>query len=156
MLSVDCITKQHKKSIEAGVTDVDKNRRLINILFLSSIGDYKRFILCVIKTYQYQAACLLDESLTRTVKPVNEVQKFALERNHTSLTELLDSRHGLLSKMYQGECITSRQKDFIELAALRSESNARLLTRVERSSESNFRSSLNSFSIPDNSTYVIC
>jgi hypothetical protein len=53
--------------------------------------------------------------------------------------ELLDVKHSdLLSRLYSAECLTRRQKELVECAVTRTESNSLLLDIVSKGSQSNF------------------
>jgi hypothetical protein len=139
MLSIGCISRQHKERIEAGETTYDKNERLITVLSRRSVGDYNKFISCLLKTKQHQVASLLAPDISGPNRPLSDKQISRLTQNHATLVELLDTKHGdLLSRLYSADCITRRQKENVESAVTRTERNNMLLDIVSRGSRSNF------------------
>jgi hypothetical protein len=139
MLSVGCINKRQKESIETGQENADKNERLLNILLRKSIIDYEKFIDCLLKTKQCQVASLVAPEKASEIHPLTEEVCKRLDTNHESLIDLIDTKHGLLNSMYAVGCITRRQKEFIEIPTSRSECNARLLDIIRRGSEEDFQ-----------------
>jgi Caspase recruitment domain len=132
MFSASCINKQHKQAVELRTTNACKNEVLLNILRRRSIGDYNKFLTCLVKTKQLQAAYLLRAKIQPGYEPLTAVQESILMRNYSSLIQLIDSRHDLVAKMYAADCITWRQKDFIETASSQAKRNMRLLNFMEK------------------------
>jgi hypothetical protein len=139
MLSIGCISRQQKERIEAGQTTYDKNEALVDVLSKRSIGDYNKFIGCLLITKQHQVVSLLAPDISGTSRPLSDKQISRLTQNHATLVELLDTKHGdLLSRLYSADCITRRQKESVESAVTRTERNNMLLDIVSRGSRSNF------------------
>lgn len=138
MFTVKCISERHKQFIEAGDSDPERNDRLLNVLMRRTNGDFKKFITCLVKTKQNRVAGILDVKLRNLFPPLKEHRVLTLKNNHSSLVELIDTQGGLVNELYTDDCITKRQKEFIETAASQSESNSRLLEVIKRGSDSDF------------------
>jgi hypothetical protein len=113
----------------------------MNILSRRSVGDFNKFISCLLKTKQHQVASLLAADISGPNRPLRDKQISRLTQNHATLVELLelDTKHGdLLSRLYSADCITRRQKESVESAVTRTERNNMLLDIVSRGSRSNF------------------
>jgi hypothetical protein len=132
------INEEQKQLVEAQKTNATRNELLLRILRRRSVGDYIKFVGCLLKTKQFQVACLLDATALKGQIPVNEVQRSRLARSRSALIKLIDISHGLVARMYAADCITWRQKDFIEAASSQSQRNMRLLDILERGSQSDF------------------
>jgi len=84
---------------------------------------------------------LLELSLVEDadLHPLNESQQSRIQRNYDTLVNIINSKDGLTAKLYAADCITRRQKQFIEHPMItQSESNTRLIYIVMRGSEINF------------------
>jgi hypothetical protein len=66
---------------------------------------------------------------------LSEALKSRLIKNHAKLVELIDTKCGLLDELRASECITRRQRDYIESE----DSIARLLDILSRGSEADFK-----------------
>jgi hypothetical protein len=77
---------------------------------------------------------LLSLSYTCNDQPLSDALKSRLIKNHAILMELIDTRCGLLTELQASDCITRRQRIYIESE----DSNARLLDIVSRGSEADF------------------
>lgn len=138
MLSTDCINYDQKEYVESGDRDAKRNEYLLKILTRKSTSHFGQFIACLLETKQPQVVSLLVPDAAGNVCPLREERKRKLQENRATLIELMDSRHGLLSQLYSADCITTRQKEFVETAASPSDTNGRLLDILRRGSESYF------------------
>lgn len=59
MLSNECINEEHKQIVEVQNTNAKRNETLLRILVRRSVGDYNKFVECLVKTKQFQVAYLL-------------------------------------------------------------------------------------------------
>jgi hypothetical protein len=107
MMSIYCITRQHKEGIEAVETTYNKNDRLMQLLVRRSVGDYHKFIRCLLKTKQHHVASLLAPDISGPNRPLSDEQVSRLTQNHATLVELLDTKHG--------DLLSSWSSDFIEV-----------------------------------------
>jgi hypothetical protein len=139
MLSVGCINSRHKEDIEGGNTRSEKNERLLNILQLRSIGDFRNFIFCLEQTKQHRVASILRERLQGTHEARKFIDEFncRLQTNHATLVALIDSRTKLLDELFGCSCITTQQIDHIKRAESEQESNTRLLNILKGFDEEN-------------------
>jgi hypothetical protein len=138
LLSVGSINFRHKEYIETRESRVNKNETLLSILLKRSVSDFNKFIHCLEKTKQHQVVSLLKSDVTANNRPLCEEHKRRLLANYSTLISLIDSRQGLLAELLSVDCITQRQKEFVESGASQSESNQRLLDIVMRGSQSDF------------------
>jgi hypothetical protein len=138
LLSRDCISDRHKETIEAAKTEYKKNTHLLNIMCHRSVAEFYKFIDCLLKTKQHTIASQLAPNSMTVSNPLSEDIKTRLKTHYASLVCIMDARNGLLHELFSADCITERQKMFIESAASEAQSNQRLLNIVRRSSESDF------------------
>lgn len=139
-------TTSHRRCLDqidsAGATDVERQRRLVWFLYRRSVADYDQFVECLLRTKQYAVASLLaPDVLHRTDKkrPLTDDQRSRLAANREALVESIDPSGRLLDKLVAADCITRRQKEFVEsTAAARFERNARLVRIVGGGSGSDF------------------
>jgi hypothetical protein len=138
LLSVGCINEEQKQNVEVKNIKAKRNEALLGILLRRGVGDYTKFVGCLVKTKQFQVTCSLEAGTLVGHTPLNEVQRSTLIRNRSTLVRLIENRHGLVEQMYADDCITWQQKDFIETASSQPQRNMRLLDIVERGSQSDF------------------
>jgi hypothetical protein len=60
LMSADCITMQQMKHIQAGRTDRERNKALLDILSRRSVADFNKFIVCLRNTQPHLAKLLTD------------------------------------------------------------------------------------------------
>jgi hypothetical protein len=138
LLSVGCINEEQKQHVEVQNTTANRNETLLDMLLCRSVGDYTKFVGCLVKTKQFQVACLLDAGTPTGHAPLSEVLRSRLVRRRSILLNLIDSRHSLVAQMYEADCITRQQRDFIEKVKSQSQRNTRLLDIIERGGQSDF------------------
>jgi hypothetical protein len=145
MLSAGCINNQQVRTLCKHQTQAATNEGLLAYVTekkdCESYKDYyyySKLIESLIKTNQRHAAWLLAPDKLRDVRPLCSEAAERLRVNCDALVELLDTSHGLLTKMYSKKLVTARQKEFIEMAASTAVSNERLLDVVRRGTESDF------------------
>lgn len=140
LLSVGCINFQHMRRIEAQDDNVAKNALLLSVLLKRSVGDFNNFICFLVKTKQYRAASLLGAKLTFADRPLNEKRYKKMSALYSSLVDLIDigKEDGVVARLAGDDCITWRQREFIENAPSASQRNKRLLDVIMRGSESCF------------------
>ena len=124
LLSVGCINVQHRQRIEAGETNTKKNEILLGVLLMRSVSDYNKFLRCLVKTKQNQVAFLLKSDVPEGSRPLSKSTNKKLLSNYAVLTSLIDTTNGLLAELLAVDCITWRQKEFIECTALKSQRNS--------------------------------
>jgi len=128
-----------KRSVDEQATDAGKNKHLCWILTNSSLFNYKKFINCLLQTNQHHVGSLLDPSLVGDIRPLSDEQQSRLKKNYPKLVSLIYPKGGLIGELYPADCITWRQKEYIEHPLItKSESNTRLINNVRRGSETNF------------------
>jgi hypothetical protein len=115
-----------------------QSRLLLDLMYSVSFADCKEFLSCLEKTKQCAVISLMSTSYACSERPLNDVRKSRLRRHRAHLVELIDLKHGLLAELYGSGCVTSRQKQFIESAESKADSNARLLDILRRGSEEDF------------------
>jgi len=104
-----------------------------------SFATYKTFIRCLLDINQHQVVSLLDPSLVGDICPLSDKQQSRLKKNYPILVRLINSKGGLIGELYAADCITWRQKEYIEHPTItQSESNTRLIDIVRRGSKTNF------------------
>jgi hypothetical protein len=138
LLAVGFLNERQMKSIDENEKEADKTEELLNLIYSISFGNFEKFLKCLKKTKQVSVIPLLSTSFTYDEQPLNDLMKSHLEERHAHLVELLDVRNGLLAELSEAECITLRQKQFIESAELATDGNARLLTILRNGSEEGF------------------
>jgi hypothetical protein len=77
-----------------------RNEALLRILLRRSVGDYTKFVGCLVKTKQFQVAYSLEAGTLIGHTPLNEVQRSRLIRNRSTLVTLIENKHGLVEQMY--------------------------------------------------------
>jgi hypothetical protein len=138
LLSMQCINNRQRQAIEALKTESGKSERILAILRRRSVADFFGFVTCLQKTKQHQVVSLLAPDMANSETPLCEEKQDRIRRNYPALTELIDCKNGLLAHLLSVDCITWRQKMFIESASSQLESNQRLLDIIRRGSESDF------------------
>lgn len=140
MMQSRCISIQHRDTIDARKHEgtSQQNRILLKIICRKSLNDYKQFIKCLDGTNQKKAAYLLrsPSDAAENTCHLNEHKygEFMLN-NYKTLVLQIDTRHGLLEKMFSVGCITRLQREFIYEPESQSEKNRRLLDIIRRSCE---------------------
>jgi hypothetical protein len=138
LLCADCIDVRQMERIEAADTEFIRNRRLLDVLRRRSVRDFNEFVECLLKTKQVSAASLLSPNVAESAKPLSDAHRQKLIRNYPALVELIHTEDGLLTELLAADCITWRQKEFIESGPSQSAINKRLLDVVRRGTESDF------------------
>ena len=69
---------------------------------------------------------------------MNDEQLSRLQKNQPILVRILNVKDGLAAELLAADCITWRQKEYIESATTESESNTRLIDIVRRGSQIDF------------------
>jgi Caspase recruitment domain len=145
LISEGVLNRQNKQYVRlagaAHQTDHDKNETLLNILRRKGIKDYRKFIECLVKTEQYTAAKLLDPSsvTNREIRFLSEEHKDKLQgKNYSALINIIEVTGGLVPQLFATNCITRRQKEYIETASTQSEANERILDIILRGDETKF------------------
>jgi len=138
LLTVGCIDHRKKHSVEASATDEAQNELLFEIIRRGSLANYRLFTQCLLETKQHPVLSLLEPNRAPGVRPLTDTQQSQLKFNYSKLVQLIDSKNGLVTELYAADCITWRQKEYIESAPRESESNIRLLDIVRRGSETDF------------------
>jgi len=138
MLSSDCINHQQKHHVEIGAIDEDQNNVIYNLVYWGSLATYYAFIRCLLQTKQHQVVSLLAPSLVGDVRPLSDNHQARLKRNYFTLVDIMNSKDGLTAELYAADCITGRQKEYIESATTQSKRNERLTDIVIRGSETNY------------------
>jgi hypothetical protein len=133
MLAAECINNSQIHSIEKGETAEIKNERLYLIVFWGGLTTYNAFIRCLLLTKQHQVVFLLEPSQVGDVCPLSDEQLSRLKRNQPALIRLLNVKYDLTARLLAADCITWRQKEYIEITE--SERNTRLLDIVRRGSQ---------------------
>ena len=104
-----------------------------------SLATYNAFIHCFKLTKQHQVVLLLEPSLVGDTRPLNDGQQSQLQRHYSTLVSTIDSKNSLLiEELNAADCITFLQKEYIDSATRRSESNKRLVGIKSRGSEADF------------------
>jgi hypothetical protein len=129
-----CINRQEMKAIKAERTDAAQNRALLNMTFRKSFADFSKLLICLQRTKQSLVVSLLSSSYTCSDQPLSEAVKSRLIKNHAKLAELIDTKCGLLDELRASDCISWRQREYIESE----DSIARLLDILSRGSEADF------------------
>jgi hypothetical protein len=80
----------------------------------------------------------VSENYRCSDEPLSDEKKSLLDRHYSKLVNLIDSGCGLLAEMITAECISLRQKQFIESGTSSADRNSRLLDILRRGSESDF------------------
>jgi len=120
------------------VTNAEKNEQLYLILARKSLTLFITFVRCLLETKQHQVVSLLAPDLVSNSRPLSDEQQSRLQVNYAAIVRLLDSKNGLLAELLSVDCITWRQKEYIESASTQSESNTRPVDLVRRGSETDF------------------
>ena len=81
-----------------------------------------------------------------TERPLNEELLRTLRVNWDTLTELINLDSGIVSKLYAKECISRRQKEFIEAGTDYTNRSERLLQIMSRKCIANFNHFVDSLS----------
>ena len=129
-----------QKHTESRATEEQINENLISVIIRGSLATYKAFIQCPLQTKQHQVASLLEPGLVGDIRPLTKKQQSRLQRNHGALVRCINLKDGMLTaKLFEADCITSRQKEYIEHDRItQSENNTRLLDIMRRGSQTNF------------------
>ena len=125
LLSEGCISERQMKSIKAKQTPADQNSLLLDVFYRKSLADFRKFLICLKRTRQSFVASLLSK--TCEFHPVSDEVKSRFHKHRTVLLEHIDMKTCLLAELIATDCISSRQRGYIESTELREESNARLL-----------------------------
>jgi hypothetical protein len=64
-LSVGCINEEQKQIVEVQNTNAKRNEALLRILLRRSVGDYTKFVGCLVKTKQFQVAYSLEAGILK-------------------------------------------------------------------------------------------
>jgi flagellar biosynthesis chaperone FliJ len=132
------INNQQIRTMKNDQSELRRNRELLEIMLRKSVGNFNRFIECLQRTNQHAAVSLLAPDVTNIQLPLSEEVKQNLLRQRALLVIHIDSRNGLLQKLYACDGITRRQKEFIESAVSEEETNERLLKILIGGSEINY------------------
>jgi hypothetical protein len=74
---------------------------------------------------------LLEPSLAGDIRPLSEEQQSRLQRNYSTLVRTITLNDSLTAALLAADCITWRQKEYIEHAAItHSERSERLLNII--------------------------
>jgi len=138
MLSSFIIDIRHLHRIDAGVTDADKNELLLNMLRRRCLATYNTFIRSLMTTKQYQVVSLLAPEALHALSPLGMKQQSRLNTNYDVLLHIMDTKSELMTQLHAADCITRRQKEYIESATNQTESNRRLVDIMRRGSEEDF------------------
>jgi hypothetical protein len=145
------INRQQMKAIKAEKTDAAQNGALLNTMYRKSFADLNKLLRCLEKTKQSHIVSLLSSSYTCSDQPLNDALKSRLIKNHAILMELIDTRCGLLAELLASDCITRRQRIYIESE----DSNARLLDTLNRGSEAVFMKFIDGLKKQDRNTSLV-
>jgi Caspase recruitment domain len=139
MFSANCINKRQKHSIEDEATDEKQTITLLQCIYRGSLASYNAFIHCLSRTKQHQVVSLLKPSLAGDIRPLSDDQQSRLKRNYSTLVRIVNLDGDLIAALLSADCITWRQKEYIEHPAIQhSESVRRLIDIMRRGSEVNF------------------
>jgi len=140
MMSVGCINHRQKHAVEMGSTDESRNTKLYEIVYWGSLANYNAFIRCLLQTKQHHVVALLDPRLAGDIRPLSDSQQSRLNRNSRTLMEIITTKDGLTAELYAADCITWRQKEYIEHPMItQAESNTRLIEIMRRGSETDYQ-----------------
>jgi len=99
LISVGCISKRQKETVEVGQTNAIKNESIITIMGRKSVADYEQFIQCLVETKQHRVASLIAPGIVDNILPINQSQCLRLRVNHEVLIELIDSTNGFTTEI---------------------------------------------------------
>ena len=155
MLTKNDINRQQKHDVEYRPTDEQRNRLLLYYFQRGSLAFYKSFIDCLMKSKQYAIVSLLAPDMVGDVRPLSEEQLFRLQTNYATVADIIDTENGLLTELLATDCITDRQRKYVESAITELDRNGRLLDIVRRGSETNFNSFIRCLDIT-NQHHISC
>lgn len=138
LFSEGCISERQMKSIKAEKTEASQISELLFILYSKSFADVNKFFNCLHRTKQSLVISLISTSYTCSDQPLDDVMKSRLIRNHAKLVQHIDTKCSLLAELFASDCISLRQRQYIESAESQADSNSRLLDIIRRGSDGDF------------------
>jgi hypothetical protein len=134
LFSEGCINRLQMETMKVDRRNAAQNSILLDMMYRKSFADFSKLLICLERTKQALVMSLLSSSYTCSDQPLSEALKSRLIKNHAKLVELIDTKCGLLDELRASDCITRRQRDYIESE----DSIARLLDILSRGSEVDF------------------
>ena len=114
MLAADCINIRQRQLVKNRSTDIEKNEIMIKLINSGSIAMYNTFIQCLLLTKQHHVVSLLRPSLLGDIPPLSDEQQSRIHKNYPTLVYLINLMDGLTTELLAADCITWRQKEYIE------------------------------------------